>query len=413
MGRLGIGKCTMPLVVAMLFWSGFTHADLIADPPDSDSEIRIGNIMPYTGPLAAFGAIGRAEAAYFDMVNDKGGINGRKVKFISYDDSSNPATAAQQTRKLVETDKVLLMFGSFGTPSNLVTRDYLNEGRIPQLFVASGDSEWANPRAFPWSMGWQPTFRAEGRIYANYIQAAYPERKIAMLWQNDQFGRALFQGLQEGLGDLARMIVADTTLDLSDPSSLDEQIEVLKSSGAEIVVFDLAPAVAAQALRKIAELDWRPVNVLVNASASIASTLRPAGLQNASGVISTSFLKDASDPAWKDDPAMKAWLSFMDKYYPDGDKDDINAVFGYAAAETLFQVLSQCGDDLSSENVMRQAESLRGYQSSVALPGITFNTGPADFHPIKQLRLVQFDGTAWQPIGDVIESAFVDSGSSR
>lgn len=409
MGRLGIGKCTMPLVVAMLFWSGFTHADLIADPPDSDSEIRIGNIMPYTGPLAAFGAIGRAEAAYFDMVNDKGGINGRKVKFISYDDSSNPATAAQQTRKLVETDKVLLMFGSFGTPSNLVTRDYLNEGRIPQLFVASGDSEWANPRAFPWSMGWQPTFRAEGRIYANYIQAAYPERKIAMLWQNDQFGRALFQGLQEGLGDLARMIVADTTLDLSDPSSLDEQIEVLKSSGAEIVVFDLAPAVAAQALRKIAELDWRPVNVLVNASASIASTLRPAGLQNASGVISTSFLKDASDPAWKDDPAMKAWLSFMDKYYPDGDKDDINAVFGYAAAETLFQVLSQCGDDLSSENVMRQAESLRGYQSSVALPGITFNTGPADFHPIKQLRLVQFDGTAWQPIGDVIESAFVDS----
>jgi ABC-type branched-subunit amino acid transport system substrate-binding protein len=401
----------MPLVVAMLFWSGFTHADLIADPPDSDSEIRIGNIMPYTGPLAAFGAIGRAEAAYFDMVNDKGGINGRKVKFISYDDSSNPATAAQQTRKLVETDKVLLMFGSFGTPSNLVTRDYLNEGRIPQLFVASGDSEWANPRAFPWSMGWQPTFRAEGRIYANYIQAAYPERKIAMLWQNDQFGRALFQGLQEGLGDLARMIVADTTLDLSDPSSLDEQIEVLKSSGAEIVVFDLAPAVAAQALRKIAELDWRPVNVLVNASASIASTLRPAGLQNESGVISTSFLKDASDPAWKDDPAMKAWLSFMDKYYPDGDKDDINAVFGYAAAETLFQVLSQCGDDLSSENVMRQAESLRGYQSSVALPGITFNTGPADFHPIKQLRLVQFDGTAWQPIGDVIESAFVDSSS--
>jgi len=230
-----------------------------------------------------------------------------------------------------------------------------------------------------------------------------------VLWQNDQFGRELFQGLQEGLGDLAKMIVADTTLDLSDSSSLEEQIDVLKSSGAEILVFDLAPAVAAQALRKIAELDWRPIEVLVNASASIASTLRPAGLQNASGVISTSFLKDASDPAWKDDPAMKAWSSFMDKYYPDGDKDDINAVFGYAAAETLFQVLGQCGNDLSRENVMRQAASLRGYQSSVALPGITFNTGPADFHPIKQLRLVQFDGTAWQAIGDVIESAFVDS----
>jgi branched-chain amino acid transport system substrate-binding protein len=409
MGRLRIGKRTIPLVMAITLWPGFTNADLISDDGVSDSEIRIGNIMPYTGPLAAFGAIGRAEAAYFDMVNDNGGINGRKVKFISYDDSSNPATAVEQTQKLVETDKVLLMFGSFGTPSNLATRRYLNERKTPQLFAASGDNEWANPGAFPWSMGWQPTFRAEGRIYANYIQAAYPERKIAMLWQNDQFGRELFQGLQEGLGDLARMIVADTTLDLSDSSSLDEQIEVLKGSGAEILVFDLAPAVAAQALRKIAELDWRPVEVLVNASASIASTLRPAGLQNASGVISTSFLKDASDPAWKDDPAMKAWSSFMDKYYPDGDKDDINAVFGYAAAETLFQVLSQCGNDLSRENVMRQAASLRGYQSSVALPGITFNTGPADFHPIKQLRLVQFDGTAWQPIGDVIESAFVDS----
>ena len=385
MGRLRIEKRTIPLVMAIILWPGFTNADLISDGGVSDSEIRIGNIMPYTGPLAAFGAIGRAEAAYFDMVNDNGGINGRKVKFISYDDSSNPATAVEQTQKLVETDKVLLMFGSFGTPSNLATRRYLNERKTPQLFVASGDNEWANPTAFPWSMGWQPTFRAEGRIYANYIQAAYPERKIAVLWQNDQFGRELFQGLQEGLGDLAKMIVADTTLDLSDSSSLEEQIDVLKSSGAEILVFDLAPAVAAQALRKIAELDWRPVEVLVNASASIASTLRPAGLQNASGVISTSFLKDASDPAWKDDPAMKAWSSFMDKYYPDGDKDDINAVFGYAAAETLFQVLGQCGNDLSRENVMRQAASLRGYQSSVALPGITFNTGPADFHPIKQL----------------------------
>jgi branched-chain amino acid transport system substrate-binding protein len=409
MGRLRIARRTMPLVVAIVFWPGFTNADLISDGGVSDSEIRIGNIMPYTGPLAAFGSIGKAETAYFDMVNDNGGINGRKVRFISYDDSSNPATAIEQTRKLVETDKVLLMFGSFGTPDNLATRHYLNERKTPQLFVASGDNEWANPGAFPWSMGWQPTFRAEGRIYANYIQAAYPERKIAVLWQNDPFGRELFQGLQEGLGDLARMIVADTTLDLSDSSSLDAQIAVLKSSGAEILVLDLAPAVAAQALRKIAELDWRPVNLLVSASASIASTLRPAGLQNASGVISTSFLKDASDPAWKDDPAMKAWASFMDKYYPDGDKDDINAVFGYAAAETLFRVLSQCGNDLSRENVMRQAASLRGDQSSVALPGITFNTGPADFHPIKQLRLVQFDGIAWQPIGDVVESAFVDS----
>jgi branched-chain amino acid transport system substrate-binding protein len=407
MRRLRKGKRAIPLLMAVIFWPGFANADQVSDVGVSDTEIRVGNIMPYTGPLAAFATIGKAEAAFFNMVNDNGGINGRKVKFISYDDSSNPVTAAEQTRKLVETDKVLLMFGSFGTPSNLATRSYLNDGKIPQLFVASGDNELGNPKAFPWTMGWQPTFRAEGRIYANYIQAAYPERKIAVLWQNDQFGRDLFQGLQEGLGDWARMIVADTTFDLADSSSLDAQIEVLKGSGAEILLFDVAPAIAARALRKTAELDWRPVYLLDNASASIANALRPAGLQNASGVISTSFLKDASDPAWKNDPAMKAWSSFMDKYYPDGDKEDSNAVFGYAAAETLFQVLSQCGNDLSRDNVMRQSSSLKDYRSSVALPGITFNTGPADFHPIKQLRLVQFDGIAWQPIGDVVESAFI------
>jgi branched-chain amino acid transport system substrate-binding protein len=395
-----------PLVVAALLWPALTGAEQISTPDASDSEIRIGSVMPYTGPLAAFGTIGRAEAAYFDMINDNGGINGRKVRFMSYDDSSDPASAVERTRQLIETDNVLLMFGAFGTPSNLATRSYLNDRKIPQLFVASGSEAWANPKAFPWTMGWQPTYRAEGRIYANYIQAFYPERKIAVLWQNDQFGRDLFGGLQQGLGDLARMIVSDITFEVSD-TSIDTQIEILKDSGAEILVFDGAPAIAALALRRAAELDWHPVYLLDNASASIASALRPAGLQNALGVISTSFLKDASDPAWKDDPAMKAWSSFMDKYYPDGDKDDSNAVFGYAAAETLAYVLRECGDDLSRENVMRHAMSLKGYRSSVALPGITLNTGPADFHPIKQMRLVQFDGSTWQAIGDVIEAAFV------
>ena len=256
-------------------------------------------------------------------------------------------------------------------------------------------------------MGWQPPFWVEGRIYANYVQAAYPERKIAVLWQDDQFGRDLFQGLQDGLGDWARMIVADTTFDLSESNSLDAQIEVLKNSGADILLLDVAPAFAARALRKIAELDWHPVTLLDNASASIANALRPAGLQNSSGVISTSFLKDAADPKWTNDPAMKAFLSFMDKYYPDGDKDDGNVAFGYAAAETLFQVLNQCGDDLSRENVMKQSASLKAYHNSIALPGITISTASTDFHPIKQMRLVQFDGTAWQPIGDVIENAFI------
>lgn len=372
----------------------------------TDTEIRVGNIMPYTGPLAAFAAIGRAEAAYFDMVNERGGLNGRKIKFISTDDSSNPKTAVEQTRDLVEDQNVLLMFGSFGTPSNLATRAYLNEKKVPQLFVASGDEEWAHPKKFPWTMGWQPTFRAEGRIYANYIQTAYAERKIAVLWQNDQFGRDLFRGLQEGLGATANKIVADIAIEPD--MSINTQVDILKNSGAEVLVLNCAPPISALAIRRAAEMDWHPVLVLVNAASSIANALRPAGLQNAVGVISTSFLKDADDAAWKDDPAIKAWLAFMDKYYPEGDREDVYAMFGYAAAETLFQVLTQCGDDLSRENIMRQAASLKNYQSPVALPGIAINTGPADFRPIEQMRLVQFDGTAWQPIGDVIESAFAN-----
>jgi ABC-type branched-subunit amino acid transport system substrate-binding protein len=398
---------------AILLLAGCLPGAAIADETVADpGEIRIGNVMPYTGPLAAFGSIGRAEAAYFEMLNDQGGINGRKVRFISYDDSADPVTTVEQTRKLVETDNVLLMFGAFGTPENLAVRPYLNERKIPQLFVAAGDEEWGRPKSFPWTMGWPPTFRAEGRIYANYIQASYPERKIAVLWQNDQFGLDLFRGLQEGLGDWARMIVSDIAVDGSE-KSVDAQIGLLQSSGAEIVLFDAAPPIVALAIRRMNDIDWHPVLLLDNVSASIASALRPAGMENAIGVISTAFLKDAGDPAWKDDPGMKAWSSFMDKYYPKGDKADGNAVFGYAAAETLVQVLRQCGDDLSRENIMRQAASLRDYHNSVALPGIAINTGPADFRPIKHMRLVQFDGNTWQPIGEVIESAFIGTTDDR
>jgi branched-chain amino acid transport system substrate-binding protein len=370
-----------------------------------DAEIRIGNIMPYTGPLAAFAAIGRAEAAYFDMVNERGGINGRKIKFVSVDNSSSPRDAVERTRELVEKEKVLFMFGSFGTPDNLATRQYLNEKKIPQLFIASGEEEWAHPRRFPWTMGWQPAFRTEGRVFANYIQVAYPDRKIAVLWENDQFGRDLFKGLREGLGDTASRIVSDLAFDVSD-NSIDSQVEVLKDSGAEILVFNGSPAKAARAIRKVAELDWHPVVLLNNAAASIASALRPAGLQNAVGVISSAFLKDAGDSMWKEDSAIKEFSTFMDKYYPDGDKDDGYALYGYAAAETMVQVLTQCGGDLSRENIMKQATSLKDYRASIVLPGIEINTGPRDFRPIKQMRLVQFDGDAWQPIGDVIDSAF-------
>jgi len=403
-------ELVLPLVAVLALLSGAVSADQTLDAAATDSEIRVGNVMPYTGPLAAFSTIGRTEAAYFDMINERGGINGRKIKFISYDDSSDPAAALEQTKKLVETDKVLLMFGSFGTPGNLAARPYLNQRKIPQLFLASSDEEWSNPKAYPWTMGWQPAFRAEGQIYANYIQASYPERKIAVLWQNDQFGRDLFRGLQEGLGDWARMIVYDISFEMSD-KSINTQIDLLKDSGAEILLFDGAPAVAALAIRRMAELDWHPVFLLDNTSASIADALRPAGLENSIGVISTSFLKNAGDPAWKDDPGMKDWSAFMEKYYPDGNREDGNALFGYAAAETLVQVLTQCGDDLSRENVMRQAASLKDYRGSILLPGIAINTGPDDFRPIEQMRLVQFDGGTWQPIGDMIESAFVGRGN--
>jgi ABC-type branched-subunit amino acid transport system substrate-binding protein len=404
-------KLALAFFAATFLASAPVAAQQAQDVGATEGEIRIGNIMPYTGPLAGFAGIGRAEAAYFDMVNDRGGINGRKIKFISRDDSSNPKMAVEQTSQLVEQENVLLMFGSFGTPSNLATRTYLNEKKVPQLFVASGDEEWAHPKRFPWTMGWQPTFRAEGQIYANYIQVAYPDRKIAVLWQNDQFGRDLFRGLQEGLGVTAGMIVADIAIEAD--MSIDTQVDILKSSGAEVLVLNCAPPISARAIRRAVELDWHPVLILVNAAASIANTLRPAGFQNAIGVVSTSFLKDADDATWKEDSAIKAWLAFMDKYYPDGDKDDSYAIFGYAAAETLFQVLSQCGNDLSRENIMRQAASLRNYRSPIILPGIAINTGPTDFRPIKQMRLVQFDGTAWQPIGDVIESAFVSRPSEN
>jgi branched-chain amino acid transport system substrate-binding protein len=379
-----------------------------AEQSSDDTEIRIGNLMPYTGNLAEFGAIGKAEAAYFDMINARGGINGRMIRFISRDDNSDPTVALDLTRTLVEGDNVHLMFGSFGTPGNLAVRRFLNEKKVPQLFVASGAEELSDPKAFPWTMGWQPSFRAEGRVYANYIQAFYPERKIVVLWQNDQFGRDLYKGIQDGLGDLARRIIVSVAFDIAD-AHIDGHVSILKRSGAEILVFAGVPTTASQAIRLAADFHWHPVLLLNDATASIGTALGPAGAENAVGVISATFLKDPSDPAWKTDPAIKDWLSFMDKYYPNGDNGSSAALYGYAAAETLAQVLRQCGDDLSRENVMRQAASLKDFQPSVLLPGIKINTGPDDFRPIKHMRLVQFDGRTWQLIGDVIETAFSDT----
>jgi ABC-type branched-subunit amino acid transport system substrate-binding protein len=371
----------------------------------TDAEIRIGNLMPYSGSLEVFGAIGKAEAAYFEMINERGGINGRKIRFISYDDESNPVAALDLTRNLVEKDNVLLMFGSFGTPGNFAVRKYLNERQIPQLFVASGDDHLFDPSLFPWTMGWQPSFREEGRIYANYIQASYPGKTIVALWQNDQVGREVIKGLEDGLGDVARMIRVDIAYDVAD-EHLDTHVSILKQSGAKIFVFAGAPANAAKVIRIAAELNWHPVFILSHMSSSIATALKPAGPENAVGAVTAAFLRDASGLTWKDEQGARDWQIFYDKYTRAGGKDDSAAVFGYEAAETLVQVLKQCGNDLSRENVMRQSEALKDYQGSVLLPGIKISTGPWNFRPIKQLRLVQFDGRAWEPIGDVLETAF-------
>ncbi|KRR03860.1 ABC transporter substrate-binding protein [Bradyrhizobium valentinum] len=393
----------LAFILALTSLSAITER--VRDPGVTDTEIRIGNVMPYSGSLQVFGAIGKAEAAYFEMINERGGINGRKVRFISYDDKSDPSTALSLTRDLIEKDDVLLMFGSFGTPGNFAVRAYMNEKQIPQLFVASGDDHLSDPSLFPWTMGWQPSIREEGRIYANYIQAFYPGKRIVALWQNDHFGRELFKGLEDGLGDVARMIRVDIAYDIAD-QHLDTHISILKRSGAEIFVFAGVPANAAKAVRIAADLNWHPVFILNHMASSIA-TAQPT--DNALSAITAAFLKDANDPAWKDEQASKDWQAFVEKYNRAGGKDDNAAVFGYAAAETLAQVLKQCGDDLSRENVMKQAAALKDYQSSMLLPGIKISTGPGNFRPIKHLRLIQFDGRTWQPIGEVLETAFANA----
>lgn len=396
-------RTLLAIVVALASLGAITQK--VRDQGVTDTEIRIGNLMPYSGSLEIFGQIGKAEAAYFDMINERGGINGRKIRFMSYDDLSDASNAMDLTRILVEIDNVLLMFGSFGTPGNLAVRKYLNERQIPQLFAASGDQHLSEPSLYPWTMGWQPSYREEGRIYANYIQAFYPGKKIVALWQNDNFGRELFKGLEQGLGDVARNIRVDIAYDVGD-QHLEGHVSILKRSGADVFVFAGVPENAAKVIRIAAEHNWRPVFIVNQMASSIETVLKPAGPDNATGVVTAAFLKDPSDPAWKGEKAAKDWRAFLDKYEKAGGKDEGAAIYGYAAAETMVQVLRQCGNDLSRENVMKQAAALDDYQASVLLPGIRINTGPSDFRPIEQLRLVQFDGRTWQSIGDVLETAF-------
>ena len=377
------------------------NAEKKYDPGASDTEIKIGNIMPYSGPASSYGVIGKTEAAYFNKINAEGGINGRKINFISYDDAYSPPKAIEQARKLVEGDEVLLIFQPLGTPSNSAIQKYMNAKKVPQLFVATGATKWGDPKNFPWTMGWQPNYQSEGRIYAKYILEHFPNGKIAVFWQNDDAGRDQVKGLRDGLGDKANMIIADKSYEVSDPS-INSQIVALHDSGADIFFSWAAPKGSAQAIRKVGELGWKPKFFLANVSTSVAGVLKPAGIEFAKDIISTAYLKDPTDPAWKDDPGVKTWREFMDKYYPDGDKTNSNNVYGYAAAQTMVQVLKQCGDELTRENVMKQAASLKNFSSDVMLPGIKVNTGPDDFFPIEQMQLMRFDGEAWRLFGDVI-----------
>jgi branched-chain amino acid transport system substrate-binding protein len=369
----------------------------------TDTEIKIGNIMPYSGPASAYGVIGKTEQAYFNKINAEGGINGRKINFISYDDGYSPPKTVEQARKLVESDEVLLIFNSLGTPPNSAIQRYMNAKKVPQLFVATGATKWNDPKEFPWTMGWQPNYQSESRIYAKYILQQLPNAKIAVLYQNDDYGKDYLKGLKDGLGAKASMITAEESYETTEPS-IDDHIVKLKSTGADVFFNVTTPKFAAQAIKKMAEIEWKPLHLLNNVSASIGSVLKPAGFENAQGIISSAYLKDTSDPQWKDDAGMKAFDEFLAKYMPEGNRIDLNLMYGYTVAQGLVHVLKSCGDDLTRANIMKQAASIRNLELGGLLPGVKVNTSATDFAPLAQLQLMKFKGEAWERFGDIISS---------
>jgi branched-chain amino acid transport system substrate-binding protein len=372
------------------------------DPGASDTEIKIGQTMPYSGPLSAFGTLGRVEAAFFRKVNDQGGINGRKIVFISLDDGYSPPKTVEATRRLVEQDAVLLMFGSLGTPTNTAVHAYLNARKVPQVFLATGAAKWNDPQNHPWTMGLQLNYQAEARIYAKHILQTRPNAKIAVLYQNDDSGKDYLKGLKDGLGEkAATMIVAEASYEVTDPT-VDSQIVQLQGSGADVFVDFSTPKFAAQAIRKAYDSSWKPVHYLNSVGNYVASVLVPAGLDKSIGLISAQSGKDPTDPTWTNDPGMVEWRAFMKKYFPDGDLANALNVAGYGSAFLLVHVLKQCGDDLTRENVMRQAANLKNFATPYQLPGIILNTSPTDFAPTKSTQPVRFDGKAWVRFGDVL-----------
>jgi branched-chain amino acid transport system substrate-binding protein len=375
------------------------------DPGVTDTEIRIGNTCFYSGPASSYGTIGRAMAAYYKMVNDQGGVNGRKITFISYDDAYSPPKTVEMTRKLVEEDHVFLDAGPLGTPTQSAIWHYMNQQKVPQLFVSTGATKWNDPKGHPWTMGWQPNYQSEGRIYAAYILKELPNAKIGVLYQDDDFGKDYLKGVRDGLGAKAgSMLKVASSYETTDPT-VDSQVIGMKQAGCDAFVNAGIPKFAAQAIKKASEIEWKPLHIVSSIGSSVAATLKPAGLENSKGVVSDFYLKDPTDPQWQNDAGYKWWSAFMDKYYPGGDRSDVNNVYGPSNAASVVQVLKQCGDDLTRENVMRQAASLHNFTVPMLLPGIAINTSPTDFAPVKQVQMARFDGQRWQLFGSLLSGA--------
>ncbi|MGR4871161.1 ABC transporter substrate-binding protein [Variovorax sp. LARHSF232] len=389
-------------------WLGLTTLGAAAapqyDPGASATEIRLGNIAPYSGPASSFSVASKTEAAYFRMINEQGGINGRKITFISYDDGALPPKAVEQTRKLVESDNVLLVFQSLGTASNSAIQPYLNGKKVPQLFVGTGATRFGDPKKFPWSMNWPPSYEIEGYIYAKYILETHGSAKVAVLYQNDDFGKDILRGLKEGLGtQSAAKIVAQEPYEVSDPT-VDSRVLALKASGADVVVNAATPKFAAQAIRKMSDIGWSPVHLVTSVANSVGSVMTPAGLANSKGILSASYMKDPTDVTWASDAAQKEWEGFLQKYYPDADRTNNMTVYGYLAAQLMVQVLKQSGDNLTRRNIMDQAASIKDLKLGMLLPGISLNTSPTNFSPVNQMQMMRFDSTRWQMFGPVISA---------
>src|SRR6202163_4799978 len=373
------------------------------DTGASDTEIKVGQTIPLSGPASAYGSIGKVQAAYIRMVNEQGGINGRKINFIQYDDAYSPPKTVEQVRKLVESDEVLLTFQIIGTPPNAAVQKYLNAKKVPQLFAATGASRFTDPKNFPWTMGFNPNYFVEGRIYARYILKNYPNAKIGIIYQNDDLGRDYLAGIKAGLGDkTATMVVSEVSYELTDPT-IDSQIVRLKSAGADLVFDASTPKFAAQAIKKIADLGWKPVHILDINATSVGAVMKPASLENSKDVISVNYGKDPLDPTWKDDAGMKKYFAFMAKYFPEGDKDSSFNTYGYSTTQLLIEVLTRCCDDLTRENVMKQATSLKNVHLDLSLPGIVGSTSPTDYRVNKQLQMMKFNGERWELFGPIIE----------